>query len=576
MMKKLLALSCLLTTVGCGAADVPDLGRSQNPSRDVEIPRDMDATDPSVCRAHDLITHALPYNVVALRDFVAGHSDTEGRVAAGGDIRVWHYAVGLRDPNGDVAIAGGSLEARDAAFHGDVVVGATAQLDNAGLYPTDGSSGSSRRGMPLDFDVLGDDLTAASDLLGTVGATGPTIRAGQAIHMVGGRDDVNVFAISAHHLEGASSLTFDVPAGANVVVNIRGGTVRFQDFGVFGESLDPTRVLFNAPEAWSVRIEAFDFSGSLLAPRADVDFDNGQFNGQLVAWSVQGDGLADGLPDGQFNHRPYRPPVCPVVEVCEVDALLAGVTPYNVYVAEDFVAGHSDVEGRLAAGGNIDLHHYAVGLRDPDGLVAVAGGWLRARDAGIYGDVAGAAGVDLERVGLRRSGGERGEAWHFLADDFPARTAELRRASEALATRRANGLVETHGRSLELRGDSRVNDFVLHSDELRVADRLNIDVPEGATAIVHITGDRVQFSNFGVFTDLPPERLLFHAPMATAVRIEAFGFVGSLLAPRAAVDFDNGRFDGSLFALRFDGDGLADGLPDGQFNHRPFQGGICE
>ena len=40
---------------------------------------------------------------------------------------------------------------------------------------------------------------------------------------------------------------------------------------------------------------------------------------------------------------------------------LGPVSPYNAFVFEEFSAPSSDVEGRLAAGGNVSINNYSVG-----------------------------------------------------------------------------------------------------------------------------------------------------------------------------------------------------------------------
>lgn len=531
-----------------------------------------------MCQAQADLAAALPFNVVSLGDFVSGHSDVEGRLAVGGRLDVWHYGVGLRDPDGVVAAVGGHLLASDAAFHGDVAVAGEAWFDNAGLYREDGTAGVVHRGSGVDFDALAAGLERASDVLSSVAATGPTIAGGTHLRLVGGRPDVNVFRLGADALARTQHLTIEVPDGAHAIINVHGDAVRFQNFGVFPTSLDPSRVLFNAAEARTVRIEAFGFRGSLLAPRASVDFDNGRFDGQLFAGAVLGDGLGDGQPDGQFNHVAYNPPVCVVDEPqpCTMDADLELVRGYNVFVTGDYVAGHSDIEGRLAAGGDIAVHRYSVGRMDPDGLAAVAGLDLSAEDASFHGDVAAAGAIELRRVGLVRTGGARGQAWNLLAEDFEEQAARLEAVSADLGQLAPTARTQVSGRSIRLIGEEhRQNVFVVAAQDLARADRLDLAVPEGTDVVIRVEGEDLVFSNFAVFTDTPASRILFHAPAARTVRIEAFRFWGSLLAPGASVDFDNGQFNGSLFARQFDGDGLDDAEPDGQFNHHPLVSTLC-
>ena len=95
-------------------------------------------------------------------------------------------------------------------------------------------------------------------------------------------------------------------------INIPGADpLIFSNFAIRTRMTTPSLILFNAPETASVRIFAFGMIGSLLAPRAVVDFDNGQMIGTLMVRSVPGDRLDDGQPDGQMNCAPFRGTLCP-------------------------------------------------------------------------------------------------------------------------------------------------------------------------------------------------------------------------------------------------------------------------
>ena len=78
---------------------------------------------------------------------------------------------------------------------------------------------------------------------------------------------------------------------------------------------------------------------------------------------------------------------------------------FNAYIMEDFTGNHSDVEGRLAVGGNLNTVDYGFGYRLPasnQDNVVVVGNNATLRNARIYnGDAVAGGEIDIdETVGL--------------------------------------------------------------------------------------------------------------------------------------------------------------------------------
>jgi choice-of-anchor A domain-containing protein len=62
---------------------------------------------------------------------------------------------------------------------------------------------------------------------------------------------------------------------------------------------------------------------------------------------------------------------------------------FNTFVFEDFICYHSDTEGRLAAGGNVEIENYAVGCRvrpPPPGAGCIAFGSATCANASSNGE----------------------------------------------------------------------------------------------------------------------------------------------------------------------------------------------
>jgi len=254
------------------------------------------------------------FNLVVIEDFVAGFSDVECRVLAGGDVDLKHFSVAHSEPGGVAITAGGDVLIRHATIHGQVVHGGDLRTESTALVDIpEGEPASRREAAAVNAADLNDALVSASTVLFTLPPNGATeVSERGEVRFTGNDLDLNVFILTSEQLSQASFMEIDVPAGATALVNIPGpNALVFSNFAIRPRMTTPSLILFNAPEAASVRIFAFGMVGSLLAPRATVDFDNGQMIGTLMVRSFPGDRLADGQPDGQMNCAPFRGTLCP-------------------------------------------------------------------------------------------------------------------------------------------------------------------------------------------------------------------------------------------------------------------------
>jgi choice-of-anchor A domain-containing protein len=261
---------------------------------------------PMACEIDLLIEEALDYNVVSMLDFRAGHSDVEGRIAVGDTLDLEHYSVGLGDPSVTVAVVGGDAWMAHGSLHGDLVVQGDAWLTSVG-FPT---GGVARRGHPVDFERLEDDLHRATDLIHDLLANGSTSSSWGTTTLRGTDARRNVFRVHADTLATTGLLVLDAPASSTVVIDVVGRSVRLESCGFDLGGHPASKILFNASGAVSLRMAAIGLPGSVLAPSASVDFDDGHMDGTLMVSSFDGDSLGDGQPDGQLNHVPFSARIC--------------------------------------------------------------------------------------------------------------------------------------------------------------------------------------------------------------------------------------------------------------------------
>ena len=252
---------------------------------------------------------AQSYNV-----FVLGNadldSDTEGKMAIGGDATLRNYSVGLLNQGGDALVVGDDLNFENGSVYGNAVVGGKANLKSVNF-----SGGELKSGKPIDFAQAGQSLLNLSQSYLSGSAINAEVSNSKAITFKG-KGSANIFNLAGSDLANASSLTFEGSQDDTFVVNVSGSDISFKNFGFFLKGVNRSSILFNFADATKLTASSLGIEGSILAPKASFEFNNGQMNGTLIAASVKG--------NGQFNHV-GRPPVEQPPESVPEPATLAGL-----------------------------------------------------------------------------------------------------------------------------------------------------------------------------------------------------------------------------------------------------------
>lgn len=228
------------------------------------------------------------YNLFLLGDYTGGH-DVTGKVAAGGDISMTDFAVGsmlLATDTANTLVAGGNLTLSQGGVWGDTFYGGTYSGDGTVTY----YRGTLAQGTPIDFAARFTELRGLSAQLASLPVNGTTTRESWGGVMLQGTDpDVNVFQVEASTFNGATLLSINAPAGSLVVVNMTGTSATLTGFGnEFRGGINKNGVLYNFVEATQLNVEGYGVWGTVLAPYADVTFNNGSWDGGLYARSLTG------------------------------------------------------------------------------------------------------------------------------------------------------------------------------------------------------------------------------------------------------------------------------------------------
>lgn len=251
-----------------------------------------------------------PYDVFVFNDFRHMNSETNGRIAIGGNATLSNWRVGHKLPNGfsDFSlVVGGNLTSTEGSVaQGKTYVGGTYTGTNTGYpaaYPAPIVGGPS----PVDFMGEMLRLTAISDAYAAMVANGTTQNVNGELNFIG-NSNFNVFNVTISELQfGTAGYQFVTPVGATNIINVDGTSLQsafnntaffFNCLAVAQSNTCETGSNENTPAAASLTLFNFNgqqsvvfggpVHGSILAPRASVSFGYGDVVGTVVVNNAEG------------------------------------------------------------------------------------------------------------------------------------------------------------------------------------------------------------------------------------------------------------------------------------------------
>lgn len=287
------------------------------------------------------------YNEFIFGDIFQENTDSEGRVAAAGNVTYSNMSVAseieVKDPRYPELVVGGNLSWANGSVgyfsdinsgspdykKGDIVVGGSASiaLNNGGSSVAFGSL-TTGAALPFSFSLEQAYLQDLSTYWGQLDATGKTTIKPGEIFLTGTNPYLNIFSLSAADIKKNIGFHINVPEGSTTLVNISGDVGKMKKFGFYFNGMDgnldgddlnndgqpdflfpDNLILYNFFEATALNIAGIEVHGSILAPWADVLFSNGHIEGNLIAQSLLGTGEAHNeLFNGNLPNHPVPEP----------------------------------------------------------------------------------------------------------------------------------------------------------------------------------------------------------------------------------------------------------------------------
>ncbi|MDP6600927.1 MAG: choice-of-anchor A family protein [Phycisphaerales bacterium] len=226
----------------------------------------------------------------------ANNTDCTGRVAVGGPATYNNMGIGsgLSNSNGDRddLIVAGTLQWNNGQnFNGNTQCSGSVNMNGVGTPNGDVSDV-----VAINFEAADQELRALSDALADVSPNGNVTNQNGILNMTGSDPDLNVFKVRRSQLHPLWGMTITVPEGSSVLVNVRGQSMQLNNFQPTLQGCTPDKVLFNLSRCNSLQMNSIGWKGTVLAPKANIQFNNGQIDGSLIASTVQGNGESHHLP----------------------------------------------------------------------------------------------------------------------------------------------------------------------------------------------------------------------------------------------------------------------------------------
>ena len=259
------------------------------------------------------------YNVFMFGNVSQQGTDSQGGVAVGGNASYEHMSIGSHLieslPNGDLVVGGdldwshgsvGWLDPDDPnssdSKNGTIVVGGNAVIGTNNGNDQNVTYGSLTSGMPIDFMAEQNRLQSLSSYWGGLSANGGTSVPDDddAIYLTGTDPFLNIFSLDGDLIVEHIGFHINVPETSTTLVNIFGDAVNFKNFGFYFNGVDgnnnpdfpDTSILYNFYNAEALTIAGIEVHGSILAPFANISFNNGHIEGNLIGLSLDGNGEA--------------------------------------------------------------------------------------------------------------------------------------------------------------------------------------------------------------------------------------------------------------------------------------------
>jgi choice-of-anchor A domain-containing protein len=220
------------------------------------------------------------FNLFVVAGAATGIRDTDGPVAASNGANFTYFHLNNKLRESVALLTGASAVLTSGTVHGKVMY-RTSFLDSQVTYPQDPRPTAPANPFPVDFAATRSKLIAMSQAIKAYDAI-PATKLYTTVTFRGSDPELNVFSIPSSMLSETYSYVFDLPVRSNVIVNVTGTSAAIRYAGFSGPGYPTASILWNFPDAFSLTLDSLGFRGSILAPLATANLQNGSVTGTIV------------------------------------------------------------------------------------------------------------------------------------------------------------------------------------------------------------------------------------------------------------------------------------------------------
>lgn len=249
---------------------------------------------------------ANDFNVFILNNYSAQDTDSERKVAVGGNINLTNYSVASHLPKEDspYLIVGGKIDITGGSNNGTTVISNSKNVINYTMTNYNGSVISPIEGTPIDFNSVSSYLKCYSDFLGKYQTNSSYELSGNILTIKGTDSNINVVTISSQVLSSASEIILLFPENSTLIINVTGDFIQFPSAAIIVNNNNPPtdneikHILWNFPDATKFTASGVQIDGTVLAPNANSYLNDGNLQGTIISYNLNG-----GM---EFHNYPFQ------------------------------------------------------------------------------------------------------------------------------------------------------------------------------------------------------------------------------------------------------------------------------
>ena len=240
---------------------------------------------------------ANEFNIFILNNYSAEFTDSQGKVAVGGNILLNDYSVASHLPKEDspYLIVGGKIDIESGSNNGTTIISNSKNVIHYTMTNYNGSVIAPTEDKPIDFSSVSSYLKCYSNFLGKYSTNSSyNLNSGGQLTITGKDSDMNIVTLPSNILSTANEIILLFPQNSTLIINVTGDFIHFPSAATIVDNNNPPtadeieHILWNFPDATKFTASGVQIDGTVLAPNANSYLDNGNLQGTIISYNLTG------------------------------------------------------------------------------------------------------------------------------------------------------------------------------------------------------------------------------------------------------------------------------------------------